>query len=199
MQTFPDGTLTVHYGFVHALYQNAFYAALQPTRKAAWSAAAARALLGHYGEKSATLATELAILFEAARDHERSADHYLKATENAAHIYAHHEAVALARRGLTVLQELPDTPERARRELSLLVILGMQLQIAQGYAVPEAEHMAARRLQTHDPRDTAIYNTRFRNPVLANLSAERLQILYVDGGVNAVVGEIERLKEAGII
>jgi hypothetical protein len=51
----------------------------------------------------------------------------------------------------------------------------------------------------YDPRDTAIYNTRFRNPVLANLSAERLQILYVDGGVNAVVGEIERLKEAGII
>ena len=47
-QTFPDGTLTLRYGFVHVLYQNALYAALQPTRKAAWSAAAARALLGHH-------------------------------------------------------------------------------------------------------------------------------------------------------
>jgi hypothetical protein len=51
----------------------------------------------------------------------------------------------------------------------------------------------------YDPRDAAVYNIRFRNPVLANLSAERLQILYVGGGVDAVVGEIERLKQAGII
>src|SRR5262249_14301994 len=37
-QAFPDGTLTLRYGFVHVLYQNALYAALQPTRKAVWSA-----------------------------------------------------------------------------------------------------------------------------------------------------------------
>src|SRR4029077_6613889 len=43
-QTFPDRTLTLRYSFVHVLYQNALYAALQPTRKAAWSAAAARSL-----------------------------------------------------------------------------------------------------------------------------------------------------------
>jgi len=143
-QTFPDGTLTVRYGFVHVLYQNALYAALQPTRKAAWSAAAARALLGHYGENSAGLAAELAMLFEAARDHERAADHYLVATENAARIFAHLEAVALARRGLALLMTLPETPERARRELPLQVTLGMQLQVVQGYAAPEAEHSYAR-------------------------------------------------------
>ena len=40
-QTFPDRTLTQRYGFVHVLYQNALYAALPPTRKASWSAAAA--------------------------------------------------------------------------------------------------------------------------------------------------------------
>ena len=138
-QTFPDRTLTLRYGFVHVLYQNALYAALQPTRKAAWSAAAARVLLGHYGEKSAGLAAELAMLFEAARDHERAADHYLVAAENAARVFAHHEAVTLARSGLALLQTLPDTPERGRRELPLLVTLGVQVQVAQGYAVPEAE------------------------------------------------------------
>ena len=143
-QAFPDGTLTLRYGFVHVLYQNALYAALQPTRKAAWSAAAARALLAHYGEKSAGLAAELAMLFEAARDHERAADYYLVAAENAARIFAHHEAVALARRGLALLETLPDTPDRARRELPLQVTLGMQLQVAQGYAAPEAERIYAR-------------------------------------------------------
>jgi hypothetical protein len=96
---------------------------LKPTRKAAWSAATARALLGHYGEKSAGLAAELAILFEAARDPERAADYYRVAAENAARIFAHHEAVELARRGLALLETLPDTPERACCELPLHVPL----------------------------------------------------------------------------
>src|SRR5262249_56535341 len=82
-QRFPDRTPTLRYGFVHVLYQNALYAALLPTRKAAWSAAAARALLGHYGEKSAGLAAELAMLFEAGRDPERAAEYYLMAAGNA--------------------------------------------------------------------------------------------------------------------
>jgi predicted ATPase len=141
---FPDGELTVRYGFVHVLYQNALYAALQPTRKAAWSSAAARALLGHYGEKSASLAAEVAMLFEAGRDHERAAEYYLMAAENAGRIFAHHEAVALARRGLSMLEMLADTPDRARRELALQMTLGMQLQVAQGYAAPEAERTYAR-------------------------------------------------------
>jgi predicted ATPase len=138
-QTFPDRTLTLRYGFVHLLYQNALYAALPPTRKAAWSAAAARALFRHHEEKSASLAAELAMLFEVGRDHERAADFYLVAAENAAHIFAHHEAATLARRGLALLRTLPDTPERARRELPLQMTLGMQLQVAKGYAAPEAE------------------------------------------------------------
>jgi predicted ATPase len=137
-QTFPDGVLTLRYGFVHVLYQNALYAALQPTRKAAWSAAAARALLEHYGEQSAGLAAELAMLFEAARDPERAADHYRVAAENAVRVFAHHEALALARRGLALLETLPHTPDRARRELPLQMTLGMQLQVAHGYAAPEA-------------------------------------------------------------
>jgi predicted ATPase len=143
-QVLPDRTLTLRYGFVHVLYQNALYAALQPTRKAAWSAAAARALLGHHGEKSTGIAAELAMLFEAARDHECAAEHYRVAAENAARIFAHHEAVALARRGLALLQALPDTPERARHELPLQLTLGVQLQVSRGYSAPEAERTYAR-------------------------------------------------------
>jgi predicted ATPase/predicted Ser/Thr protein kinase len=143
-QAFPDGTLTLRYGFVHVLYQNALYAALQPTRKAAWSAAAAGALLDHYGEKSAGLAAELAVLFEAARAPERAADYYLAAAENAARNFAHREAVALARRGLALLGTLPDTPARARRELPLQITLGMQLQLTLGYAAPQAERTYSR-------------------------------------------------------
>jgi hypothetical protein len=51
----------------------------------------------------------------------------------------------------------------------------------------------------YDPNDAATYNTKFRNPVLATFSAERLQILYAAGGADAVVAEIEKLKQAGAI
>src|SRR5262249_42381453 len=47
-QEFPDGTLVLRYQFVHVLYQNALYEALQPTRRASYSAAVARTLLGHF-------------------------------------------------------------------------------------------------------------------------------------------------------
>jgi predicted ATPase len=140
-QTLPDGTLTVRYRWVHVLYMDALYAALQPTRKAAWSAAAARALLSYHGDKSECLAAELAELFEIGREAGRAADHYLMAAESSVRLFAHHEAVALARRGLALVETLPDTPERTRRELRLLLTLGIQLQTAQGYAAPEAEQI----------------------------------------------------------
>jgi predicted ATPase len=143
-QTFPDGTPTLRYRFVHVLYQNALYSALQPTRKAAWCAAAARTLAGHYGEKCAVFAAELALLFEIGRDPGPAAEYFRLAAENAARVFAHHESVALARRGLALIPALPDTPRRAGSELALLVTLGMQLQVSRGYAFAEVEGVYAR-------------------------------------------------------
>jgi hypothetical protein len=136
---FPDGTLTQRYHFVHALYQNALYAALQPTRKAAWSAAAAQALLAHHGEQTAPVAGELALLFEAARDWSRAAAFFLKAARHAAGVSAARESAGLVRRGLAALGRLPDTPARARLELPLQITLGHQVQVAHGFATAELE------------------------------------------------------------
>jgi predicted ATPase len=140
----PDRTQTVRYGFVHVLYQNALYAALMPARKAALSAAVAQALLSCYSDKSAAVAGELALLFEAARDPLRAADYFLLAAENAARLYAYQEAIALARRGLATLRSVTDAPARAQRELRLQLTLGVQLQVTQGYASPEGEQAYAR-------------------------------------------------------
>jgi predicted ATPase len=137
-QEFPDGTLTLRYGFTHALYQNALYASLRPARKAAWSAAAAQALLGHYGENGTAVAGELALLFEAARDWPRAAEFFLLAAQNAARVFATQEVAELARRGLESLGKLPDAPAHARQELQLQMTLGAALQATQGYASPEA-------------------------------------------------------------
>jgi serine/threonine protein kinase/predicted ATPase len=140
----PDETHTLQYSFVHILYQNALYGGLTPARKTAWSAAAARALLRHYGEKSPEVATELALLFEAARDPAQAATYFLYAAEHAVRVHASREAVVLARRGLALLHTLQDTPARARQEQELLHALGVSLVATQGFASPEVEQTYVR-------------------------------------------------------
>jgi hypothetical protein len=51
----------------------------------------------------------------------------------------------------------------------------------------------------YDPTDVARYNTKYRNPALSNLSANRLYILYTSGGLDAVRGQLARLRARGII
>ena len=138
-QEFPDRTLTPRYRFVHALYQNALYASLRPTRRALLSAAMAQALLGCYGQKSVDVAAELALLLEAARDFAQAADYFLVAARNAARVFANQEAVVLARRGIELLASLPDTPERDRKELALQITLGPALFATKDWTAPDVE------------------------------------------------------------
>src|SRR5262249_34463607 len=112
---FPNRTLTLKYRFVHVLYQNALYAGLRATRKATLSREVAQALEGCYGERNASVANELALLWEAARDYARASDAFLQAARNAAQVNAHREAVQLAGRGLEAARKLPETPERNGR------------------------------------------------------------------------------------
>jgi predicted ATPase len=141
---FPDRTLTVRYRFVHVLYQNALYGRLRPTRRASLSAAVAQALVGYYREKGADVAGELAMLWEAAREFWRAAACFLQAAQNAARLFANQEAVVLARRGLKLLEALPDGPERARQELALQIALGPPLIATKGWMHPEVERTYTR-------------------------------------------------------
>jgi hypothetical protein len=50
-----------------------------------------------------------------------------------------------------------------------------------------------------DAGDKAAFNLKFRNPVLAWLSAERLQMIYAAGGLDAAAAEIAKLRSAGTI
>jgi predicted ATPase len=138
-QVSPNGTLTLRYSFVHVLYQNALYAMLLPTRKATWSGVAARALQKHYGETCPTVAAQLALLFEAARQPAKAIEYFLLAARNAVEVFAHREAVGLARRGLALLATQPDTPARSQQELPFLLALGVSLVATKGFASPEVE------------------------------------------------------------
>jgi len=140
----PDRTLTLRYRFMHVLYHGALYGTLRATRRAALSKAVVDALLGCYGEQRGRVAPALANLFEASRDFERAADYFLVAAQHATRVFANHEAIALARRGLEALGSLPDTPARARQEIALQLTLGWPLINVRGYAAVEVEQTWAR-------------------------------------------------------
>ena len=120
---FADSTLTLRYSFVHVLYQNALEASLTATRKASLSGAIADALTGFCGDRSAEVASELALLFHDARDFARASDHFLQAGRNAARVYAYPEAVALYQRAIADAEKLKK-PERNSRVLAAAVELG---------------------------------------------------------------------------
>ena len=141
---FPDGTLSLRYRFVHVLYQNALYDGLRPTRRAQLAAATARALERCSGQESAAVANELALLFEVARDFGRAADCFRLAAQQALKLFASREAVALARRGLAMVNLLPAGRDRMERELSILIVLGNALIATGGYSAPEVEQSYAR-------------------------------------------------------
>jgi predicted ATPase len=138
-QELPDRALTLRYRFVHVLYQNALYGSLRPTRRAASSAAVAEALLAFHGNQSGAVASELAHLYETARDFGRAAGYFRLAAQRASQVFASQEAVVLARRGLAVLLMLPESRDRSEGELALQVVLGNALMAARGYSAAETE------------------------------------------------------------
>jgi predicted ATPase len=155
---FPNRTLTVRYAFVHVLYQQALYNDLSPSRRAALGTALARSLEEHYAETGAEAAAELACLYEVGRDFGRAAWQFWLAAQNAARVFAHREAVVLARRGLRLLEALPETQARSTLELPLQTTLGLQLQVTEGFAAPDAKPAYSRaRELCRDAPDSALF------------------------------------------
>jgi len=135
----PDGTTTPRFKFNHVLYLNVIYNRIALTRRSQMHRRISKRGEAIYGDRVGEIAAELAVHFDQGRDWERAVKYHLMAAENAAQRFANNEAVALARRGLELLQRLPDTTERARQEIALRLILGASLMTIRGSAAPEVE------------------------------------------------------------
>jgi predicted ATPase len=106
----------------------------------------------HQGEWNAAPA-ELACLYEVGREFLQAARHFWLAAQDAATVFAHREAIVLARRGLRLLEGLPESGARYELELPLQTTLGMQLQVTNGFAAREAKqaYVRARELCRQTP------------------------------------------------
>src|SRR5262249_41781443 len=123
-QTWPDGTGAGGYRFIHALYQQVLYHR---------TSAAQRVRLHHpiggrreagYGVQAGDIAAELAMHFARGRDNPRAVQYRQLAGQQAVQRSAYAEAVSHLTTALELLKTLPDTVERAERELSLQIMLG---------------------------------------------------------------------------
>jgi predicted ATPase len=135
-QTLPNGETVSRYGFIHALYESVLYERLSASRRIQMHRRIGDRGENLYGDRAREIAAELAMHFERGRDYERAANYLQKAADNAIRRFAYQEAVGLARRGLELLGRLPDTAERAHKELCLQLTLGVPLIATQGYAAP---------------------------------------------------------------
>lgn len=143
----PDGTLTMRYRFEQDPDYHALYGSLKPARRASLSAAVAEAMIGFHGAQIRPAAARIALLFETARKFGQAADFFRLAARHAAHLGASHEALALAHKGLSLLEREPSGAERERRELALRMTLGGPLTLAR-FGSPEVRdnYLRAREL-----------------------------------------------------
>jgi len=133
----PDGTITPRYRFIHALYLDVLYKRVALTRRSQIHGRIGERGEIIYSDRVGEIAAELAVHFEQARDLTRAVKYLQLAAENAMRRFAYQEAVGLSRRGLELLERLPDTPERAQQELCLHLTLGVPLIATKGYAAPD--------------------------------------------------------------
>ena len=154
----PDGTVSARYRFGHELYHRVVYERVAVARRRRLHARLGQRLEAAYGAKTDEIAAELALHFEQARDPARSAGYLGQAADRAARHFAHREAADYLRRALQAVGQLPEA-ERANHELRLQVRLGLQLQVTQGFAAPEAQqaYLRARELFRHAGQTSLLF------------------------------------------
>ena len=143
--TWPDGTASSGFSFLHALYRQGAYERVPIGRRAEWHGAIGLRQEQAFGSHCAPIAAELAMRFEVARDFERSLRYIDRAAANALACGAYVEGVELLRRGVALLPRISQD-KRCRRELELLLPLGAASMAAQGYASTGVESIYQRAL-----------------------------------------------------
>ncbi|MGE4093235.1 MAG: AAA family ATPase [Candidatus Binatia bacterium] len=134
------------YFFKHTLIQEAAYQSLLRRRQQQYHRSIAQVLESRTPEDGVVPPEVIAHHYTAARLPEQAIPHWQRAGTQANERSAHVEAIHHFRQGLLVLNDLPHSHERERRELDLQIALGGPLIATQGYGASEVEQCYARAL-----------------------------------------------------
>ncbi|RUW71071.1 MULTISPECIES: AAA family ATPase [unclassified Mesorhizobium] len=152
--------------FKHALVGDAAYATLLRSRRQQLHTRIAHALEQHFGEVVEHEPEIVAQHYTAAGLSLQAIGYWQRAGESANHRSANDEAQSHLQKALNLIETLSAGPERQRRELAALTVLGRVLAAKSGYANPEVEQVysRARRLCELMPEDADLF------PVLLGLA-----------------------------
>jgi len=149
-RTIPE----VEYSFKHVLTQDTVYRSIVRRRREGMHRRVASAIEDLYGEALAEHYEELAYHYERAAEIPQATAYLLQAGEKAKRNHANEAAIAQLTRALELIEAAPETPQRAKRELELLVALGVPLVLERGHAHPEVARVYGRAQELCDKECT---------------------------------------------
>lgn len=137
---FPEG----EYTFKHALTQEVAYNTLLLERRKVLHERTAQAIETLFHFRLEDYYSELAYHHSRSGNTQKAVEYLGLAGQQAVQRSAHADAITCLTTALEMLQTLPDTPERAQRELALQIALAAPLQATKGPAASEVEHVYTR-------------------------------------------------------
>jgi tetratricopeptide (TPR) repeat protein len=132
------------YKFKHALIRDAAYGALLKSRRRELHRLIAEHQESTYGDRVGEIAADLANHYYSANENEKAIKFFELAGERASNSGALVEAEHQYSRALELLVETSESSERDRRELKLLIALGLALWGRKGWAHSETHRAFAR-------------------------------------------------------
>jgi predicted ATPase len=137
------------FSFKHALTQEVAYNSLLLERRRLLHEHIAQGIEARFADRLEDHYSELAHHYSHSGNAEKAIEYLRQAGQQAVQRSAYTEAINQLTTALSLLETLPDTPERARRELTLQIALGIPLIITKGYAVPEVARVYTRARQLY--------------------------------------------------
>ena len=131
------------YQFKHALIQDSAYESLTRTQKTRLHASMAKILLHDAQHDILKIPEQIAVHYNAAGQLEKAAYWWNQASGNALSVSANREALHHARKGIGLLDDIPESLRRDRVSLSLHIYLSAAIASTRGDATPELEDIHA--------------------------------------------------------
>ncbi len=134
------------YTFKHALIQDTAYQSLLRSTRQHYHQRIATVLASQFADIAERQPELLAHHYTEGGLNEQAVGYWQRAGKDASQRSASAEAMSHYEKGLDVLMRLPDTPARAKQELTLQLELRLPLQNVKGYGSPELERALKRTL-----------------------------------------------------
>ncbi len=134
----------VEYVFKHALTQEVAYNSLLIERRKQLHERAGQALEAIFADRLDDPLSQLAYHYSHSDNLDKAIEYLGRAAQQAIQRSASADAIGSLTAAIDLLQRLPDSPERRRRELPLQLTLGVTLIPVKGWAVAETERAYTR-------------------------------------------------------